>query len=217
MAQQNNPGGQPERGEAQRRPGSEQKAMQTEQEKGQRKGATMTRHRSAMPSRPGGALMGGSPFGMMRRMIEDMDRLFGDFGLGLGADLPIERLGRGLWSPQVEVFEREGNLVVRADLPGMRQEDLRVEVRGDALTIEGERKSEHEEERGGVWRSERSYGSFRRTIPLPEGADVENAEARFENGVLEVTVKMPQQQQARRIEVQSAPGEQGKQGEKPVH
>lgn len=170
-----------------------------------------------------------SPFGLMRRMMEDMDQLFADFGLGSSILSPgmggrIQRGGGelegGIWSPRVDVVEKEGNLVVRADLPGMKQEDIKVEVLEDMLLLEGERSFEHEEEQGGIWRLERGSGSFRRAIPLPEGIDMQNAEARFENGVLEVILKMPEtKSQGRRIEVKGGSGGQVAAGtqKKPVH
>ncbi len=151
-----------------------------------------------------------SPFGFMRRMMEDMDRMFEQLQTGGGS---IQQERARLWSPQVEVLERDGNLLVRADLPGLRQEDVRVELLGDTLILEGERRVEREEERGGMWRSERSYGTFRRAIPLPEEVDVENAEARFENGVLEVSLKLQRQRQSKRIEVKGAKPEE----KSPVH
>jgi HSP20 family protein len=128
-----------------------------------------------------------SPFEMMRRMMED----FGTLG------------GISTWAPSVDVFERGGQLVVRADLPGMKRDDIRVELMDDGLLIEGERREEEEYEAGGLWRSERRYGSFRRLIPLPEDIDRENVSASFRDGVLEVAMGMPQQEKAkgRRIEV----------------
>jgi HSP20 family protein len=90
----------------------------------------------------------------------------------------------------------------------MSKQDVRCDIEGDQLVIEGERKREVQEERGGRYRSERAYGSFRRAIPLPEGADVQNAEARFDNGVLEVTIPLPQEARARRIDIQEGkPGQ----------
>jgi HSP20 family protein len=94
--------------------------------------------------------------------------------------------------------------MVRADLPGLKPDDVRIEVADGALTIEGERRSEMEaEEEGGVYRSERVYGRFSRTIPIPEGADVEHAQARFDEGVLEITVPLPHDGR-RRIEIDSS-------------
>ena len=149
---------------------------------------------------------GGSPFGLMNRFAEEMDRLFEDFGLGrgwlqprFGREFgPRGEMGQALWSPQIEAFEREGQLVVRADLPGLNKDDIRVEITGDALTIQGERKQEHEEKREGYYRSERGYGSFYRSIPLPEGVNAEEAKADFRDGVLEIAMPAPQREQRRR-------------------
>ncbi len=162
-------------------------ALQTTGERGERQ--TVVARRVQYVPQP---WAGGSPFAFMRRFSEEMDRLFGDFGFGRGVHSPS--LGRGLggfaeaggtlWSPQVEVFERGGQLVVRADLPGMTRDDINIEVTDDSLVIRGERKSEREENEEGYYRSERSYGSFYRQIPLPEGVNAENANATFRNGML---------------------------------
>ncbi len=131
-----------------------------------------------------------SPFGMMRRFAEEMDRLFDDFRTQLFPRLDFPRIDAA-WAPPVEVTERGGQLVVRAELPGLAKEDVRVEVREDALTIQGERRHEREEKRKGFFRSERSYGSFFRQVPLPEGMDPASAKATFKDGVLEVTMPAP--------------------------
>ncbi|WP_433930324.1 Hsp20/alpha crystallin family protein [Sorangium cellulosum] len=158
-----------------------------------------------------------SPFTMMRRMMEDMDRMFDDLGFGgvlspyrqarptaeQGGGRGLSSLGGGLWAPHIEVGERGGQLVVKADLPGVTKDDIRVQVQGDALIIEGERRQEQQEQREGVSYTERSYGSFVRSIPLPEGVQVDDVSATFENGVLEVCLKLPQQQRGRSIEIKS--------------
>jgi HSP20 family protein len=150
-----------------------------------------------------------SPFSFMRRFGEEMDRLFEDFGFGgLGRGLmssDIGGLGRTAWSPQIEMFEREGKLVVRADLPGMNKDDVKVDLEDDAITIQGERKSEHEENREGYYRTERSYGSFSRTIPLPEGVNGEDAKASFRNGVLEIVMEGPKRKGGRRLDIEDMP------------
>lgn len=152
-----------------------------------------------------------SPFSFMRRFSEEMDRLFEDFGFGgslfspstsaLGGELPVREFGRALWTPQIEMFERGNELVVRADLPGISKENLKVEFADGALTIQGERKHEEEKRREGRFHSERSYGSFLRTIPLPEGVDPDEAKATFRDGVLEIVMKAPEHERARRIEI----------------
>ena len=190
-----------------------------------------------------------NPFALMRRMMEDMDRIFSDFGFttpGLFGSSPLSSdspsagqrslggrpsggsslsgtqrgqqggLTRGgqsgglqrpnfasLWAPQVELFERDNNLVVRAELPGLSRENVDVELDEDALIIRGERRSDVDDEDDGFYHSERSYGSFYRAIPLPEGIDVSGCNATFRDGVLEVTLPKPPQQpsRARRIDV----------------
>jgi HSP20 family protein len=127
-----------------------------------------------------------NPFEMMRRLTEQM---FGPLvtpglrGLVHAAD--------DLWIPSVEVLERDGKLVVRADLPGMSKDDVRVEVRDDNLIIEGERKKEMKEDREGYFVTERTYGKFYRAIPLPEGVNADSARATFRDGVLELTIDAP--------------------------
>jgi HSP20 family protein len=103
-----------------------------------------------------------------------------------------------LWSPAIEVREHDGKLEVVADLPGIKENEVKVEVTDQGLVIQGERKREHEEKREGYYRSERSYGQFYRVIPLPENADLEQARAEFYNGELRVSVPVPERQQKTR-------------------
>jgi len=150
-----------------------------------------------------------SPFSFMRRFSEDMDRLLGDFGVGGGLASGFGReFGRladlegSIWSPQVEAFEREGKLIVRADLPGLTKDDINVEITDDAIKIRGERRQEKEENEEGYYRSERSYGSFYREIALPSRVNREEANATFRNGVLEITMPAPAREpSSRRIEI----------------
>jgi HSP20 family protein len=144
------------------------------------------------------------PFGMMRRMFDEMDRMFEDFGFPT-----LERFGpwttseAAAFSPHVDMFERDGKLVISVDLPGLKKDDLKIDVAEDAVLIEGERKYEHEEREEGVYRTERSYGQFRRHIPLPEGVKTDTATANFKNGVLEITMEAPQLAKTRRrIQIQ---------------
>jgi HSP20 family protein len=142
------------------------------------------------------------PFGMLRRMQADMDRLFSGFGMGRGW---MKGFGEEAtdWTPAVEAFQRGNEFVVRADVPGLSRDDLTVEVGEDALTIQGERKYDREEEREGIYRSERGYGRFCRVVPLPEGALTDSAKAKFADGVLEVVVQAPSQEvrRGRKIEI----------------
>jgi HSP20 family protein len=134
-----------------------------------------------------------------------MDRLFDDFGFGRSFLPTFGGFDRGTfeWTPQTEVFVRNNQMVVRADLPGLTKDDVNVDLEENRITIRGERKSEHEENKKGIYRSERSYGSFYRTIPLPEGVDGDKAKASFNNGVLEITMPLPEKKQTgRKIEIE---------------
>ena len=159
----------------------------------------------AAMTRPFGApsLFGAQPFMLMQRMAEDMDRLFGQFGLGRSGFTLSPAFEQPLWSPQVELFERGNDLVVRADLPGVKKEDLNIQVQDDMLTISGERRSEEEENREGFYRSERSYGSFYRSIPLPNEVKADQVNASFRDGVLEVTLPAPKQEERKAKKIES--------------
>jgi HSP20 family protein len=141
-----------------------------------------------------------NPFSLMRRLSDEMDRAFlTSFGLptwGRG-----EFAEQGGWMPPVEVRERDNNLVVAAELPGINKDDVKVEVTPEGLVIQGERRREHEEKRHGWYRSERSYGQFYRVVPLPEGIDAEKAKAQFKDGVLQVEIPIPEAMQRKRREV----------------
>jgi len=168
--------------------------------------------RQATPARRGPstpALWSADPFAVTRRFADEMNRVFEDFGFGSGLLSPSFGPGRlmgaelAAWSPQVEVFQRDDRLVVRADLPGMTKDDIKVDVTDDAVTIQGERRQEHEERREGYYHTERSYGSFYRSIPLPEGVEADKADASFRDGVLEVIMPARRQEasRGRRVEV----------------
>ena len=135
---------------------------------------------------------------LMNRFANEIERLFEDFGLGR----VWGEIGRAEWAPQIEVFERGGQFIVRADLPGLTSNDVKVEITDDALTIQGERSEEHKDEREGWYRSERSYGTFLRSVPLPEGVNTNNIEANFKDGVLEITMPMPQREQPQGHKIQ---------------
>ena len=155
-----------------------------------------------------GARLAATPFSFVRRFAEEMDNLFEDFNFRRDWLAPVfgNELGAGIWSPQVEMLQHNGELIVRADLPGLTKDDVKVEVTDNAITIEGERHGEKEEKREGFYRSERSYGKFYRRLPIPEGVNIKDAEATFQNGVLEVKMKTSkrEQQKSRRLEITDA-------------
>ncbi len=132
------------------------------------------------------------------RELEEWERRFDDL---LGQPLwrlPVEERG---WMPAVDVFEKEDKFVVKAELPGTKEEDIHVSVVGDTLSIRGEKKTETEVKEEDYYRCERSYGSFYRSVPLPSNVDADKIEASFEHGVLEVTLPKSAKVKPKRIAV----------------
>ena len=154
---------------------------------------------------PTGADWFASPLAGMRRLSAEMERLFE--GLRGGSPRPWRDSGfDGAWLPDIEVFEKQGNLVVRADVPGMTKDDITVTIADETLTIEGERKLDETDRSAGYYRSERAYGQFHRCLGLPDGVDAAGATASFKDGVLEVTMPAPapREKQGRRLDIASA-------------
>jgi HSP20 family protein len=143
-----------------------------------------------------------SPITLMRRFTEDIDRAFG-LSASLGRN---EYMNQDFaWVPSVEVRQSGNNLLIRADLPGLNENDIKLQCYEDALVIQGERRREETREEGGWHHSERAYGQFYRTIPLPEGAKLDEVKANFRNGVLEVVVPVPElEKKHRQIPIQTS-------------
>lgn len=133
-----------------------------------------------------------SPFSLLRRMQQEMNRVFAQPGLTWGA------VSNPVWVPPIEVAYRDGNLVVSAELPGLDDEDITVTIRDNAIVIEGERQIENEESEGGIQRTELRYGQFYREIPLPDGANADQARAEFNDGVLQISVPVAREQRNER-------------------
>lgn len=133
-----------------------------------------------------------TPFSLFRRMTDEFDRALQPF---LSAD---EAGATIAWTPTVEISEQDGKYRILAELPGLSPDDVRVEVEDDALVLQGERQVEREGTEGGIRRSERQFGFFYRRIPLPKGANPEQAKAQFHDGILEITVPAPDQPTKRR-------------------
>ena len=177
----------------------------------------------AVQHRPFGGSWFSSPFEFMDRMAEEMDRTFGrmfrDVGLPRGSWLtrnPLRLAEReGLWSPRLESFQKGDRLIVRAELPGVKKDDVQVDISDDVLTIHGDRHEERQEEREGYYHSELEYGHFHRAISLPEGVITETAQASFKDGVLEVSMQVPPAEatRGRRLEIKEST-EAGEKSEK---
>ena len=211
--------------------GSMQGQQATSQEYGSRRtgnqygGSLQTRGGMQPAPWPNYGAYGGGPFSVMRRISDEMDRLFEGFGFGrnalgdLGGQSALSSAtdqGAALWTPHLEMYEREGKLTVTADLPGVKKEDVKVEVDEDAITIQGQRRQQQTSQERGYYRSERSYGSFYRTIPLPEGVDPSTASAAFRDGVLHITLQAPQKRAtSRALEIKDEPAIEARSGESP--
>ena len=110
------------------------------------------------------------------------------------------------WTPAMDLVEGEDHFLLKADLPGLSEDDVTIEVRDNTLRISGERRAEHESTARGFHRVERSYGRFSRSLTLPEGVDGDAISATFDKGVLEVRVPKPEERKPRRIEIQAGNG-----------
>lgn len=196
-------------------------------------------------------MYGGGLFSSMRRLSDEMDRMFDSFlggrsrwGSGSSYGDDEGRLGRGtasqgsstmptdaqrrassgavtqpgsqsasptpsFWSPHIEMYERDGKLVITADLPGLKRDDVNIELHPDHIVLQGSRQQEQTTNERGYYRSERSYGSFYRSIPLPEGVDGDSARATFEDGVLRIEMKAPERRQPRRLQIDGDSGGTG--------
>jgi HSP20 family protein len=124
-----------------------------------------------------------SPFDWIREFRREMDRAF----RGLTPSMEAEA-----WAPAIDVQQCNGALTLTAELPGLKKDEVKVEVTDDALIIEGERKQEHKEDHEGYHRWERSYGHFYRSIPLPEGAKTDQVKAELSDGILKVSLPVPE-------------------------
>ena len=107
------------------------------------------------------------------------------------------------WVPPMDLVEHDDHFVLRADLPGMTEADVNIEVRDNTLTLSGERSAEHEDRKGGFYRLERQFGKFSRALSLPEGVNPDAIEAKFDHGVLEVLIPKPEERKPRRIEIKA--------------
>jgi HSP20 family protein len=143
------------------------------------------------------------PFRELSSLQTEMNRLFNAAFEGPGGG----NGGARRWTPAMDLLETEDEFVLRADLPGLSESDVNIELEDNVLTVSGERKTEHEDKREGFYRMERAYGSFSRSLTLPKGIDPEAVTAGFDRGVLEVRVPKPEQRKPRRISIAAGDGE----------
>jgi HSP20 family protein len=136
------------------------------------------------------------PFRELSSLQTEMNRLF-----NAAFDQPGGNGGARRWTPAMDLVETDEHFVLRADLPGLTESDVNIELEDNVLTVSGERKAEHESKGEGFYRVERAFGSFSRSLTLPKGIDPEAVEASFENGVLEVRVPKPEERKPRKITI----------------
>ena len=138
------------------------------------------------------------PFRDLRTLQEEVNRLF---STNLTRAFDDEGISRGAWAPSVDIYENKDQIVLEAELPGMKQEDFDLSVENNVLTLRGERKFEKTDETDNYHRVERSYGAFTRSFTLPQTVSAEEAAAEYNNGVLRVSLPKREETKARRIEV----------------
>jgi len=151
------------------------------------------------------ALVRWEPLREMASLQNEVNRLFGTF-FDTPTNAAVSGNGVRRWMPPMDLVETDEHFILRADLPGLGEEDVRIEVEDRTLTLAGERKAEHEANNEGYYRVERATGAFARSLTLPEGVDAEQIAARFDKGVLEVRIPKPEQRKPRRVAIQVGDG-----------
>jgi HSP20 family protein len=141
------------------------------------------------------------PFRDLRTLQEEVNRLF---STNLTRTFGDEGIGRGAWSPSVDIYENKDQIVLEAELPGMKQEDFDLSIENNVITLRGERSFEKKEDSDNYHRVERSYGSFTRSFTLPQTVSGEGVTAEYSNGVLRVTLPKREEVKPRKIEVTGA-------------
>src|SRR6201997_727461 len=146
------------------------------------------------------ALIRWEPARELQSMQSEMNRLFGTFFDSAtprnGARTSVRR-----WIPAMDVAETDDHYVLRADLPGLSDGDVNVQLEDNVLTISGERKAEHEQQQEGYYRLERAFGAFSRSLTLPDGVDPNGVQAHFDRGVLEIRIPKPEQKKPKTVQI----------------
>jgi HSP20 family protein len=138
----------------------------------------------------------------MSTLQQEMNRLLDTFLVPGGGGGTLART----WVPSMDLVEDDEFFVLRADLPGVAEDDVAIELDGDVLTVSGSRHAMHDEKKGGVHRIERAYGAFQRSLSLPEGIDPGAIAASFDRGVLEVRIPKPEESKPRKVSISVGEG-----------
>jgi HSP20 family protein len=147
------------------------------------------------------------PFRDLRSLQEEVNRLF---STNLNRAFGDEGIGRGAWAPSVDIYENKDQIVLEAELPGMKREDFDLSIENNVITLRGERRFEKTDDSDNYHRVERSYGSFTRSFTLPQTVNSEGASAEYNNGVLRVTLPKREEAKSRRIEISGTGTSQAK-------
>ncbi len=147
------------------------------------------------------ALVRWEPVRELNAIQQEMNRLFDTFFDRPAGSTTFGNGGTRRWLPAMDLFETDDHFVLRADLPGLSEEDVKLEVQDNVLTLSGERRIEHEAKKEGFYRVERSSGTFTRSLTLPEGVNLDAISASFDKGVLEVRIPKPEERKPRRVEI----------------
>lgn len=146
------------------------------------------------------ALIRWEPVRELNTLQSEMNRLLDTFFDTPSAQAAQTASGRR-WIPAMDLVETEEDFILRADLPGLSEEDVKIELEDSVLTVSGERRSEHEQRKEGFYRVERAYGTFSRSLTLPEGVDPDRVQATFERGVLEIHIPKPEARKPRKVAI----------------
>ena len=145
------------------------------------------------------------PFDLFEDLQQEVSRLWGQRPLLMPRPLirPLARMAEAEWAPRMDVYEKDGDLVIKAELPGVKKEDIKVEIEGGDLVVRGERKAESEVREDDYYRIERTYGTFYRRLPIPFDAKSDQIKASYNDGILEIKVPKPAEMvpEAKRITV----------------
>ncbi len=137
-----------------------------------------------------------NPFKELQSLQERMDQIW-DSSIASNKD----QLSRGDWLPQVDIFEKDKNVVIKAELPGMKKDDIDVSIENNVLTLKGKREMEKEISESDFHRIERAYGTFIRSFSLPKTVDAEKIKASYNDGVLMLTLPKAKEAEPKRIEI----------------
>jgi HSP20 family protein len=146
------------------------------------------------------ALIRWEPVAELGTIQNEMNRLFNTF---FDQSSPTGRNATGArrWIPPMDLVETADHYVLRADLPGLSDEDVNIQLEDNVLTISGERKAEHETQQEGYYRLERALGGFSRSLTIPDGVDPDGVHANFDRGVLEIRIPKPEQKKPRQVQI----------------